>query len=257
MEAERSHTLLGANDPPPVRITNPSGRASFLLTGDHAGVAIPEALGTLGLSPHDLSRHIACDIGVAELGRKLAHRMDACFVEQQYSRLVIDCNRAPGRDDSIPPVSDGTAIPGNFVLESGMRSERVRAIHAPYQTTIETILAERDRAGRKTILIALHSFTPVMAGMARPWDIGVLHAGGDTTFAIALLNRLYRMDGMTVGDNNPYRMDDTDHTVPLHAYAARRPYAELEIRQDHLSDAAGQDLWAGRLTDALRSAMRS
>ncbi len=254
MEAERSHSLLGANDPAPVRITNPGGRSSFLLIGDHAGKAIPQSLDSLGVGQADMARHIACDIGVAELGRMLAERLDACFIEQSYSRLVIDCNRAVAHADAFAEMSDGTAIPGNAALDDIARAERFCAIQAPYQAAIADALAERDGAGRQTILISLHSFTPTMGGKRRPWDIGVLHDGGNTGFALALLDRLHHVEEWVVGDNEPYRMDDIDHTVPLHAYSAMRPYAELEIRQDHLSYVGGQALWAGRLAQVLRSA---
>lgn len=257
MEIERSRSqiraLLGPNDPPPVRITNPGGGSSFLLIGDHAGKAFPEALGTLGLGQGDLARHIVCDIGVMELGCMLADRLDACFIEQSYSRLVVDCNRAAAHPQAFAAVSDGTVIPGNAALDTTGQAERFCAIHAPYQAAIADTLADRDAAGRETILVSLHSFTPVMQGLARAWDIGVLHHGGETGFALALLDRLRAMQGVRVGDNEPYRMDETDHTVPLHAYAARRPYAELEIRQDHIADGIGRTLWAGRLIDALRS----
>ena len=243
--------MLGANDPPPVRITNPDGRSSFLLLGDHAGNAVPALLGTLGLDRSELARHIGWDIGVAGLGRLLAERLDAPFIEQHYSRLVIDCNRETDHGDAIATVSDGTVIAGNAALCSAERAARVEAIHRPYHAAIAEALAARDVAGRTTILIALHSFTPVMNGARRPWDIGILHDGGDTRFALAMLGRLTARGDLVVGDNAPYRMDGTDHTVPRHAYAALRPYAELEVRQDHLHDDAGQAHWAGIIADAL------
>lgn len=255
MRAKGGKALLGAADPPPVRVTNPGGRSSFLLLGDHAGNAVPQALGSLGLSAADLARHIGWDIGVSGLGRLLAQRLDACFIEQHYSRLVIDCNRTPGQPDAIPAVSDGTVIPGNMTLDEATSAARVHAIHSPYQDAIAEVLRARDAAGRMTILIALHSFTPIMAGMARPWDIGVLHDGGETRFALALLARLRQRHDLMVGDNQPYRMDGTDHSVPRHAYAASRPYAELEIRQDHLADTAGQSRWAALLADVLVEAL--
>ncbi|MCE7795703.1 N-formylglutamate amidohydrolase [Sphingobium sufflavum] len=255
MDSERSQPLIGPDDPPPVRVTNPGGRSSFLLIGDHAGRAIPARLGSLGLGQADLARHIACDIGVAGLGRRLAGELNACFIEQVYSRLVIDCNRPEGHGEAFVEESDGTVITGNGSLDARARAERRAAIATPYQAAIAAELARRDAQGTATVLVALHSFTPVMQGVARPWDIGVLHDGGDTGFARALLARLRGAGGVVVGDNEPYRMDATDHSVPLHAYAARRPYAELEVRQDHLSDAAGQSLWAARLAAALQGAL--
>lgn len=248
--------MLGAVDPPAVRVTNPGGRSSFLLLGDHAGNAVPAALGSLGLGAADLARHIGWDIGVAGLGRLLAERLDATFVEQRYSRLVVDCNRAPEREDAMAAQSDGTVVPGNGMLDAEAREARLAAIHRPYHAVIAEHLAARDVAGRETILIALHSFTPVMAGDARPWDVGVLHDGREDSFALAVLERLRAEPGLVVGDNQPYHMDETDYTVPTHAYAARRPYVEMEVRQDHLADAAGQARWAEILAAAFVGAAR-
>lgn len=248
--------LLGAVDPPAVRVTNPGGRSSFLLLGDHAGNAVPAALDALGLGAAELARHIGWDIGVAGLGRMLAERLDAVFIEQHYSRLVVDCNRAPDREDAMAARSDGTIVPGNAVLDGPAREARLAAIHRPYQTAIAEALAARDAEGRETILIALHSFTPVMAGEARLWDVGVLHDGREDGFALAVLDRLRAQSALVVGDNEPYRMDETDYTLPIHAYPAHRRYVEMEVRQDHLADAAGQVRWAGILAAAFAAALR-
>ena len=239
-------TLFGREDPPAVCVVNPRGRSPFLLIGDHAGNSIPRRLGDLGLDAEDRVRHIAWDIGVAALGKALADRLDATFVAQTYSRLVIDCNRDPDAADAVPGVSDGTPIPGNVDAD---RAARVAAIHAPYQAAIAAEIARRET----TVLVALHSFTPVMAGVARPWAIGVLHDGHRDGFARRLLARLAARGDLVVGDNEPYRMDGTDHSVPRHAFAADLEYAELEIRQDLL--AADPGGWAALLADALTASL--
>ncbi len=241
----------GPADPAPVVMLNPHGRSPFLLLGDHAGIAIPARLGTLGLGPADLARHIACDIGVRGLGTALADQLDAVFLHQRYSRLVVDCNRDPQAPDAVPDRADGTDIPGNTGLGATERAARVAAVHAPYQ---DAIAAEIARRGDPPILVSLHSFTPVMAGEVRRWDVGILHDGGEARFARAMLAVLAARGDLVVGDNEPYRMDSTDHTVPRHAYAARLAYAEIEVRQDHLADAAGQARWAGIIAAALRAA---
>ena len=241
----------GPADPAPVAILNPHGGSPFLLLGDHAGIAIPARLGKLGLGAADLARHIAYDIGVRGLGEALAERLDATFVHQRYSRLVIDCNRAPHAPDAIPERSDGTDIPGNVALGADERAARVTTIHAPYQAAIA---AEVARRAAPPILVSLHSFTPVMTGRPRPWEIGVLHDGGDARFARAMLAVLTARGDLVVGDNEPYRMDLIDYTVPLHAYPARLRYAEIEIRQDLIADAAGQLQWAAIVADTLLAA---
>lgn len=251
--------LLQCNDPRPVAIVNPAGASSFLLIGDHAGNRVPERLGDLGVGAGDLSRHIGWDIGIAGLGALLAERLDAVFVAQTYSRLVVDCNRAPGAPDAMPEISDGTLVPANAALSATERDARVDAIHAPYQQAIADEIARRDAAGQATVLVALHSFTPVMNGPrnngARPWQVGVLHDRGDASFARAVLTRL-RSDGRwTVGDNQPYAMDTIDYTIPRHAYPRMMPYVELEVRQDLVADAAGQRHWSDALATVLEDAL--
>ncbi len=257
MTVDDGKRLIGEDEPRPVEIINAGGRSPFLLTGDHAGKRIPRRLNTLGVSATDRVRHIAWDIGVRALGEALATRFDATFVAQRYSRLVIDCNRRPDSADAIPEISDGTVIPGNSGLTASDRAARIDSLHRPYHDEISALLAERRRTGRDTIFIALHSFTPVMDGRARPWQVGILHASGEMQFACALLGILQRIAGLTVGDNEPYRMDNTDFSVPHHCFNSGLPYAEIEVRQDLIADVDGQKRWAALLGDALFEASRS
>ena len=238
-------------------IVNRGGSSPFLFIGDHAGNVIPSSHGDLGLPTSERERHIAWDIGVGALGARLAEILDATFVRQTYSRLVVDCNRTPGAADAIPSVSDGTVVPGNADLSAEDRRARYAAIHEPYQRAIADTLVERDGRGQESILISLHSFTTALRdGTPRPWQIGVLHDGGDATFATALLASLRRDEALTVGDNEPYRMDLIDYTVPRHAYPHRRAYAELEIRQDLIATMEDQGWWAARLAIELQAVRR-
>ncbi len=246
--------LLDCDDADAVVQTNPSGRSPFLLIGDHAGSAIPKHLGSLGVNETDRARHIAWDIGVRELGVMLAHRIDAAFIHQHYSRLVIDCNRDPHSPEAIPNLSGDTPIPGNADISNDTRLERIAAIHEPYQNAIAVEIDRRDSMGHPTILVALHSFTPSLAGVSRPWDIGVLHDGRQDGFARALIDALRRDEMLEVSDNEPYRMDSTDYTVPLHAFERGLLYAELEIRQDLITFPPGQARWCSILANVLPAA---
>lgn len=254
---DRATAILAADEPPPVAVHNPGAKSPFLLVGDHAGRRIPRSLGDLGLSEVDRARHIAWDIGIGRLGIALADRLDACFIHQIYSRLVIDCNRRPGAPDSIPAVSDGTVIAANAALDEQAAAARAEAILVPYQAAIASEIERRSNAGLATILVALHSFTPAMGGVARPWQVGVLHDAGDSRFARAVLAAFAGDPSLTVGDNQPYAMDSVDYTILLHAYPRGLPYAEIEIRQDLLADEAGIAEWCGRVEQALRSAARA
>ena len=251
MNSRFSQMLLVSGDPPPAAIINPGGTSPFLLLGDHAGNRIPAALGSLGVGPADIVRHIAWDIGVADLGEALAAALDAVFVRQTYSRLVVDCNRDPAAVDAMPAVSDGTPIPANAALSSAEHDCRVAAIHAPYQRAIAAEIARRDAAGQETILVSLHSFTPTMRGCDRPWQIGILHSAGDPRFALALLRVLQERGDLSVGDNEPYAMDLIDYTIPRHAFATRRRYVEIEIRQDLLAAPDQIARWSALLAELL------
>jgi predicted N-formylglutamate amidohydrolase len=245
-------TLLGPTDAAPFRVINKAGRSSFLLIGDHAGNAIPAKLARLGLDDTELTRHIAIDIGVSALGARLAVLLDAAFIEQHYSRLVVDCNRHAGASDAMAAVSDGTPVPANRELSPADRAARLAEIYEPYHHAIAETLVARERAGRATVLVALHSFTPSLTGgPARPWDIGVLHARGHAGFALALLAPLSAADGLCIGDNEPYRMDDTDYTVPRHAWPLGLAYVELEVNQRRLADVAG----VAEMAEVLAAAM--
>jgi predicted N-formylglutamate amidohydrolase len=251
----QNHPLLRASDPAPVCGFRESGRSDVLLLGDHAGNAMPAILGDMGLSSGDRTRHIAWDVGIRDLGIEVANALDATFLWQPYSRLVIDCNRDPWSAAAIPEVSDGTQIPGNASLDEPARDLRRESIHAPYHRRIAAELEARRARGVRSLIVSLHSFTPVMAMQRRRWHIGILHDEGDTSLSLAMLSRLRAETSLVIGDNEPYRMDGTDHTIPRHAYPTDLPYVEVEFRQDLLGDEQGVRQWAGRFVGWLRDAM--
>ena len=167
--------LLAADEAKPVTVHNENSRSPFLIVADHAGNSMPRALRRLGLSETERERHIAWDIGIAAVCRLVADTLDGTLVQQNYSRLVIDCNRTPGSETSIPKISELTPIPGNIALSEDQKAARVREIFRPYHDRIEFELNRRRQAGRPAALIAMHSFTPVFKGVARPWHAGVLY----------------------------------------------------------------------------------
>ena len=165
---------FGRRQPSAITVYNESGQSPFLIVVDHAGNAIPRALKRLEVAKAELERHIAWDIGIAAVSQFMADALDATLVQQNYSRLVIDCNRAPRSETSIPEISELTPIPGNVGLSEDQMRARIREIFRPYHDRIETELDLRRQADRPAALIAMHSFTPVFMGAARPWHAGVL-----------------------------------------------------------------------------------
>jgi predicted N-formylglutamate amidohydrolase len=245
-------SLLDSADPPPVRVLREGGCSNVLLLGDHAGNAIPASLGDLGLSSGDRVRHIAWDLGVLALGTELATVLDATFIWQPFSRLVIDCNRDPRSEAAIPEVSDRTPIAANAALSEAARDLRREAIHRSYHQRIADEIAARQARGSPPVLVALHSFTPVLENQRRPWQVGILHDAGNVSLSLAVLRLLKNEPALMVGDNEPYRMDGTDYTIPRHAYPSGLPYLEVEFRQDLLAHAEEVRLWAARFGEWLR-----
>ncbi len=249
-----SRFLLAASDPAPVQITRGEAGSPFLLVCDHAGRRVPAALGDMGVAAPEWDRHIAWDIGAAGVCAALAPALGAACIAQAYSRLVIDCNRTPGHPTSIPPVSDGTPVPANAGLTAEAAAQRVAEIFTPYHAAITTELDRRAASGLPSVLIAMHSFTPVFAGVTRPWQAGVLH--NRDPILSRVLARLLAAEGFLVGDNEPYQLsDDSDYTVPVHAERRGLAYVELEIRQDLIASADGQREWAMRLARLLPRAL--
>jgi predicted N-formylglutamate amidohydrolase len=247
-------SLLEPDEPDPVAVDNEAGSSVFFLTCDHAGRAIPRRLDRLGLPQAETLRHIAWDIGIGAVGQRLSGLLDATCVRQTYSRLVIDCNRDPAVPSSIPEVSETTEIPGNRDLGGAARTARREAIFRPYHERISAVLDRRTAAGRACALVALHSFTPVFKGEARPWHAAVLF-NRDPRLARCLGALLRAEAGLVIGENEPYAVGDlTDYTIPVHGERRGLPHVEIEIRQDLIAEPAGQAIWAQRLARLLPAA---
>jgi predicted N-formylglutamate amidohydrolase len=248
------YRLLAADEPPPFLEVGRQGKSNFVIVVDHASRRIPRRLKDLGLPESELRRHIGWDIGALGVARQVAAALDAPLLAQNYSRLVIDCNRDPKVPSSIPLQSEASEIPGNVGLSEAEITARRVEIFDPYHGQVRALLDERAAAGRPTILVAQHSMTNIYHGVTRPMHAAVLY-NRDRRFAGLMLDMLRREAGLVVADNEPYFVsDDTDYTIPRHGEARGLPHVEIEIRQDLVSDEAGQTEWARRISQALQNA---
>jgi len=231
----------------------PSGSSPFVLFCDHASNFVPAELHDLGLPPSELARHIAWDIGAAGVTEVLSEIFDAPAVLCGTSRLVIDCNRHLDAPTLIPEVSDGTVIPGNLHLDDAARANRIERWFRPYHDAVEAIFLARETRGVPSIAISIHSMTPSLGGVPRPWQIS-LSSHLDRTLADPLLASLRRPGDIVVGDNQPYNLDPKmDYSTPFHALRRGLPHLQVEFRQDEIADRASQQRWAVRFSEALRS----
>jgi predicted N-formylglutamate amidohydrolase len=243
--------MLAPDEPAPFEVVAGDERSPFVLLCDHAGQRIPRALGNLGLSAAELGRHIAWDIGAAGLARKLAAALDAWLILQTYSRLVIDCNRPLDSPSSIMSISEHTRVPGNQVVSAAEVERRARSIFHPYHDRVVAELDRRARAGQPSVIVTVHSFTPVYMQQGRGWHAGVLYQR-DARLGRSLLTLLRAEPGLLVGDNQPYAVSDlTDYAIVEYGERGGRLHVEIEVRQDLIAEEPGQTEWAARLARLL------
>jgi predicted N-formylglutamate amidohydrolase len=243
--------LIGRDDPAPFVVLEENGQASALVVCDHASRAFPRALDRLGLPELPSWQHIAWDIGAGELARGLAHALDAPAVLAGYSRLVVDCNRSPDDEEAFRRESDGWTIPGNQDLTELDRRVRLASFFDPYHQCIEAMLGGFRSRGVVPLLVAVHSFSPTLAGDTRPWHAGVLW-DRDEANARRLLTRLRAQKGLVIGDNEPYSgKHPANYTIDHHAKAHGLPHVCIEVRQDLLSSPAGIERWVRLLASLI------
>lgn len=239
--------------PPDVELYNPQGRAPVLLLCDHAGRRVPARLAGLGISEEMLSRHIGWDIGAADMTRRLARRLDAPALLCHVSRLVIDPNRRPATPSSIPEISDGCVIPANEGLSREEELRRIREHFLPYHRAVARRIGAFRRSGIVPAVIAMHSFTPHMAGEDRPWQIGVVWRG-DQRISAPVLAALRARGDLVVGDNQPYSgLADFGFTVTFHAQRPRLPHLMLEVRQNEIDTTPRAEAYADLIHETLRA----
>lgn len=234
-----------------------AGRADrgLILVCDHAGNAFPEGYGTLGLPEAELQRHIAYDIGAAAVTRGLAERLGVPAILTKFSRLLIDPNR--GHDDPtlIMRLSDGAIIPGNRHLDAAEKQKRTDLYYRPYHTRIDQVIDQMAAGGLSPALLSIHSFTDNWKGVPRPWHVGVLW-DTDDRMPKPLIEAFRAMPDLVVGDNEPYHGALEGDCMWQHGTNRGLPHALIEIRQDLIATATGQQAWVDRIVPVIEDWLR-
>ena len=237
--------LLHDDEESPFLCVNAEGRSPYVLVCEHASRHLPRRLGTLGLSEAERESHIAWDLGAEKVARLLSRLMDAPLLLQRYSRLAYDCNRPPESADAIPEVSELTQVPGNRRLSPEDRLARMREIYRPFHDGVSLLLDRRAAGGVRSLVVSIHSFTPVYKGKPRSVELGILH-DRDTTLSAKLIKSFPNIDARL---NEPYGpKDGVLHTLNMHGFARGLQHAMIEIRNDLVAAERGQDEWAQRLS---------
>lgn len=254
---QSSADLLEAEEAPAYELVEVDAAEPVVLACDHAANRVPRALDGLGLAEEHLQQHIAWDIGAGAVTRLLSERLRADAVLAGYSRLVVDLNRSLDDTTAFPAVSDGVLVPGNLGLDAEQRAQRAKALFKPYHEALSRTIRSRSGAGRVPVLVAIHSFTPKLHGVRRPWHVGILW-DKDPRLPLPLLAELRRHPELRIGDNEPYSgRHPADFTIDHHAEPLGLAHVGIEIRQDLINDVSGQQRWAALLGDALAAALAS
>jgi predicted N-formylglutamate amidohydrolase len=245
--------ILSPGDPAPFEVVNPRAGRALVITADHGGVAVPSRYRNFGLPPGELRRHIGWDIGAAGVARALAEHLGATAVVATYSRLLIDANRPLGDPECTPAVSDGTAIAANRDIGGEELLARAEEVYWPYHHAVDEQIARLRGLGHAPAVLAIHSFTPMLAkeGRPRPWHVGVMFSHDERLGRQIMAALARRHPDVIVGENVPYSGFLHGYAQKLHGLAQMLPHAQVEVRQDLIGDTAGQTKWAAILADAL------
>jgi len=232
-------------------IPSKNNRDLFIF-GDHASRHIPEGYKNLGLSGHDLVRHIAWDIGTQTVIRRLCEHFGCAGQLAGVSRLVVDLNRDVSSHSIIPEVSDETVIPGNAELSAAEKKNRIDEYHGPYHRA----LSDNIEALGAPFILSVHSFTPKpRGGEKRQTDIGLLVK--DDEESAARLHESFESSeyDFNIGINEPYSAYDLNYTIDRHAAPRGLRHLAIEIRQDHIDTEVKAneiaDIFAERLASIL------
>jgi predicted N-formylglutamate amidohydrolase len=235
----------------PFEIIDGDRTKGLVLVADHAFNDLPEEYGDLGLPAAEFNRHIAYDIGVEAVMRRLADLTCAPGAMARFSRLLIDPNRGPDDPTLVRQLYDGTVVPGNYPMPPEERQSRIDTFYRPYHEAVASLIASvADASGAAPLVISVHSFTPFMQGRERPWHVGILWDRDDRAVA-PLLQALSSEPGLVVGDNEPYDGALRGDTMYRHCTMNGYAHALIEIRQDLIVADAGAAEWAERLAPIL------
>ncbi len=238
-----------------VEISNPEGSGAALVLCEHASNHFPAQFGDLGMQAADQNSHAAWDPGARAIALHLSQMLDAPMVASRVSRLVYDCNRPPEATSAMPEKSELIEIPGNRNLTDEQRQKRVNEVYRPFCDAVTDVIKARQDAGLQTVLITVHSFTPVYFGQQRSVEIGILH-NDDTSMADAMLANAHRLSHRRVERNQPYGpQDGVTHSLQIHGIAHGLTNVMIEVRNDLLLSPIDEVALADELLTMIRPAL--
>ncbi|OYU49758.1 MAG: N-formylglutamate amidohydrolase [Rhizobiales bacterium PAR1] len=247
-------SLIPSQSEPAFEIIGGMAEGRLLFICDHAQATIPPEFADLGLASDQLARHIAYDIGAETVTRTLAAELEAPAVMSRFSRLLIDPNRGTDDPTLVMRIADGAIVPGNARIDEAGINARIKRFYVPYDNAIATTLDTMHAVRPNPVVVSMHSFTPEMKGIARPWHITVIW-DFDPRLNLALLEALRVEKDLIVGENEPYQGGYAGDTIDRHCLKRGLAHVLVEIRQDLIADPKSAEDWGKRLAGILRQTL--
>ncbi len=204
---------------------------AYLVTCEHAAPRVPAAYRHLFRTyAHLLPTHRGYDAGALRLARGMARRLDAPLLFHPYTRLLIDANRSPGHPALYSEVTRSLPEP--------LKQQIAARHHAPYWRRVFAAVARAAADHERVVHVSVHSFTPMLAGVRRRAEIGVLYdpaRPGEVRLATALVAafRRYFPPPFRIRRNYPYlgRSDSLVRSLRQTWPAGQYIGVELEFNQ--------------------------
>lgn len=227
----------------------------LLITCEHGGRRVPPRYRAL-FAEHGalLQTHRGWDFGALQLAREMASAFSAPLHASTTTRLLIDLNRSIGHRQLY---SEATRS-----LGAAERADIAARYHHPHRNRVTAEVELTTGQGRRLVHIASHSFTPVLDGVVRNADVGLLYdpaRPGEVLLAARWRQAIARRcPGLRVRRNYPYAGRGDGLTALLRGFHPPEAYVgiELEVNQRHVL--RGGRAWAAlrcTLIDALGEAL--
>ncbi len=204
---------------------------ALLITCEHGGNTVPSEYRYLFNNKDILTTHHGYDPGALPLAKKIAIYNHCDLQYETICRLLVDQNRSVGHASLFSRYSQQ-------LLQVERELLLVRYYH-PYHQKILSLLQENLSAKLLTIHLSLHTFTPVLDGVERKADVGILYDPSRTVesnSAERLKKHLKeQIDGIRVRRNYPYKGISDGLTAWLRKKYSYAVYCgiEIEINQKH------------------------
>jgi predicted N-formylglutamate amidohydrolase len=211
---------------------------ALVLSCEHGGNSIPLRWAELFRSKRAralLRSHRGWDPGELDLARRLARRLGAPLVACNTSRLLADANR--------PATHPRAFSRFTRALPAAEKRAILRTAHEPHWQAVERAVRRARVRHRQVLHLSVHSFTPVLGGVARRCDLGLLYDPSrppERAFSLRWQRELAALTpGLRLRRNHPYRGVSAALTTSLRGVFAPRDYLGVELELN-------QGLWARR-----------